>query len=98
MRKRGGVAAFAAMALLVGPAGGSTASAAEAEAAAAPLRCPATFQVLHNDRIGRLKLPAGPYRIRIIDNQALGCKRASKLFAKFLQDFDGTSRAVGGCR
>lgn len=89
MRRRGGVAAFAAMALLVGPAGGSTASAAEAEAAAAPLRCPATFQVLHNDRIGRLKLPAGPYRIRIIDNQALGCKRASKLFAKFLQDFDG---------
>jgi hypothetical protein len=81
------VAALAAVALLAGPAGQS--SAAAAEAAAAPLRCPATFQVLHNDRIGRLKLPAGPYRIRILDDQALACRRASKLFAKFLQDFDG---------
>jgi hypothetical protein len=89
VKKRGGVAAFAAVALLVGPAGGSTAAAAESAAAAAPLACPATFQVLHNDRIGRLKLPQGHYRIRIIDDQALTCQRASKLFAKFLQDFDG---------
>jgi hypothetical protein len=56
---------------------------------AAPLRCPATFHVLHDDRIGRLKLPQGHYRIRILDDRALGCPRAAKLFAKFLQDFDG---------
>jgi hypothetical protein len=65
------------------------ASASSERAAAAPLRCPATFHVLHDDRIGRLKLPQGHYRIRILDDQALGCARASKLFAKFLQDFDG---------
>jgi hypothetical protein len=87
VKKLGGVAALAAVAVLAGPAG--QANAAEAEAAAAPLRCPATFHVLHNDRIGRLELPQGHYRIRILDDRALGCSRASKLFAKFLQDFDG---------
>jgi hypothetical protein len=87
VKKLGGVAALAVLGLMVGPAAQSNAAAAEA--AAAPMACPATFQVLHNDRIGRLKLPAGPYRIRIVDDRALGCKRASKLFAKFLQDFDG---------
>lgn len=90
MKTAGGVAALTALALIAGPVGQSSASASGADArAAAPLRCPATFQVLHNDRIGRLKLPQGPYRIRILDDQALGCARASRLFAKFLQDFDG---------
>jgi hypothetical protein len=87
MKKAGGVAALAAIAVMVGPAAQS--NAATAEAAAAPLRCPATFHVLHNDRIGRLKLPEGHYRIRLLDDQVLGCSRASKLFAKFLQDYDG---------
>jgi hypothetical protein len=70
-------------------AGPAEASAGSDRVAAAPLRCPATFHVLHDDRIGRLKLPEGHYRIRVLDDQALACERASKLFARFLQDFDG---------
>ena len=86
----------AAAALLAGAAlvlawllpGGSVPG-APGTASAAETRCPNTFQVLHDDRIGRLKLPAGHYRIKVLDDRALGCTRAAKLFAKFLQDFDG---------
>jgi hypothetical protein len=52
-------------------------------------RCPATFRVLHDDRIGRLRLPAGPYRITLLAVGKPSCARASKLFARFLEDFDG---------
>jgi hypothetical protein len=86
MRRLGGALALAAVALVMappGPAGAAT------DRAAAAARCPATFHVLHNDRIGRLRVPHGYYRIRILDAQALSCARASKLFARFLQDFDG---------
>ncbi|UUY01766.1 hypothetical protein LRS13_13640 [Svornostia abyssi] len=48
--------------------------------------CPATFQVLHNDRIGALKLPAGAYQITAT---GLSCAQASKLFTQFLNDWDG---------
>jgi hypothetical protein len=58
-------------------------------AEAAKAKCGATFQVLHNDRIGELKLPAGPYDITLINPQRITCAKASKLFSKFLQDFDG---------
>jgi hypothetical protein len=51
-------------------------------------RCPGTFRVLGNDRIGRLRLPRGRYRITLI-GEALTCRRASSLFADFLQDFTG---------
>jgi hypothetical protein len=51
--------------------------------------CPNTFTVLHNDQIGDLKLPAGPYTITVFKPNALGCGKASKLFTKFLQDWDG---------
>lgn len=51
--------------------------------------CPALFRVLHNDRIGRLKLPAGQYRISVLRVGRLSCDRASKLFTKFLQRYDG---------
>lgn len=57
--------------------------------AAAKERCGATFRVLHNDRIGDLKLPAGPYTITLINPDRITCAKASKLFARFLQDFDG---------
>jgi len=87
MLRRGLIAAALPLALLAMPSGAS--AAAGAETAAAPLRCPATFHVLHNDRIGRLKLREGHYRIKVLDDQALSCQRASKLFARFLQDFDG---------
>lgn len=48
--------------------------------------CPATFQVLHNDRIGALKLPAGAYQITAT---GLSCAEASRRFTQFLQDWDG---------
>lgn len=58
-------------------------------AEAAKLKCGATFQVLHNDRIGELKLPAGQYDITLIDPSRITCAKASQLFSRFLQDFDG---------
>jgi hypothetical protein len=51
-----------------------------------PTQCTATFDVLHNDRIGSLRLPEGSYQLRTFD---LGCARASHLFAEFLQDYNG---------
>lgn len=47
--------------------------------------CPGTFQVQHNDHIGRLNLPKGPYTITVIKKNRISCQRASNLFAKFLQ-------------
>jgi hypothetical protein len=52
-------------------------------------RCPATFRVLHNDSIGRLRLRRGSYRITLVGRR-LSCQRASQLFSDFLQDFEGT--------
>jgi hypothetical protein len=52
-------------------------------------RCPATFRVLHNDRIGQLRLRQGSYRITLIKT-GLSCSRASSLFTSFLSDFEGT--------
>ena len=86
MRRLGGALALVAGTLAIAAPGQAGAASPER---AAPLPCPATFHVLHNDRIGRLKVPKGHYRIRILDDQALACARASKLFARFLQDFDG---------
>ncbi len=54
--------------------------------ASAATRCPATFQVLHNDRIGAMSLPAGAYRLTV---DGVSCPGASRLFANFLQDYDG---------
>jgi hypothetical protein len=49
-------------------------------------QCNATFEVLHDDRIGSLQLPEGSYQLRTFD---LSCLRASHLFAEFLQDYNG---------
>src|SRR5918997_3661566 len=49
-------------------------------------RCPSPFSVRHDDRIGALRLPAGPYTVTV---QGLSCAAASRLFAAFLQDYDG---------
>lgn len=49
-------------------------------------RCPGTFRVKNNDRIGKLKLPAGRYRISV---KEMSCQRASDLFAEFLDRPDG---------
>lgn len=51
--------------------------------------CPSFFRVLHNDRIGNLKVAAGNYRITILAVGRISCASASRLFAQFLQDFDG---------
>lgn len=58
-----------------------------APGAASAASCNGTFQVLHNDRIGALNLPAGPYKINTAGG--LSCTSAANLFAGFLQDFDG---------
>jgi hypothetical protein len=68
--------AAALLALAIGGAG---------KAAAAG--CP-TFEVLHNDRIGAANLPAGSYSLTT-DDAGLSCTEASKLFARFLEDYDG---------
>lgn len=51
-------------------------------------RCPGSFRVLHDDRVGKLRLPAGPYRITLLGG--VSCSRASALFRHFLDDFAGT--------
>lgn len=48
--------------------------------------CP-TFRVLHDDRIGPAGLPAGNYQVTV--EPGLGCQNASRLFARFLEDYDG---------
>ena len=52
-------------------------------------RCGGTFRVLHNDRIGKLRLPAGPYSITIIKGSSLSCQSASRLFRQFLNAVNG---------
>jgi hypothetical protein len=58
-------------------------------ASAAPANCPGTFDVLHNDRIGGMQLPKGPYVITVLDTATMSCTEASQLFAQFLEDWDG---------
>jgi hypothetical protein len=58
------------------------------QAEAAPLTCP-SFRVLHNDRIGKLNLPKGSYKVTVLNGSKLSCAQSSALFARFLQDWDG---------
>jgi hypothetical protein len=51
--------------------------------------CP-SFEVLHNDRIGAASLPAGTYAVTTADASSLSCQETSALFARFLEDYDGT--------
>ena len=57
-------------------------------------RCPATFHVLHADRVGALRLPAGQYAITLLAIGRLSCAQAAARFTAFLQDWDG--RLPGG--
>jgi hypothetical protein len=52
-------------------------------------RCSATFRVVHNDRIGALKFPAGPYWVSIYKGTGITCPQSSQLFASFLARTDG---------
>ena len=58
-------------------------------ASAAPVDCPSTFAVLHDDRIGSLQVPAGNYRITTLDPARTTCAGAADAFRRFLEDFDG---------
>jgi hypothetical protein len=51
--------------------------------------CPATFQVLHDDRVGDLSIPAGDYRLNLVAAGRLTCDQAASALADFLQDYDG---------
>ncbi|MFM9126351.1 MAG: hypothetical protein ACKOTA_02055 [Solirubrobacterales bacterium] len=48
--------------------------------------CPGTFRVLHNDRIGKMSLPAGEYQIALLSSNGMTCKTASNDFAYFLNN------------
>jgi hypothetical protein len=83
-RRRLGAAFSAALVValaLVALGGASSASAAT---------CP-SFKVLHNDRIGAAVLPAGTYSVTTdeFQDRGISCQEASRLFARFLQDWDG---------
>ena len=47
--------------------------------------CPAPFRVLHNDRIGALRLPRGNYWIVLLQRRGLSCAQAEALFVRFLE-------------
>jgi hypothetical protein len=57
-------------------------------ASAAAAGCP-SFKVLHDDRIGAASLPAGSYAVTPRTGSGLSCSDASKLFTRFLEDYDG---------
>ena len=76
------LAAAFPLTLLVAVAALALGGAGSASAATCP-----SFKVLHDDRIGPASLPAGSYEVTA--ETGLGCQAASKLFARFLQDWDG---------
>ncbi|HYP55924.1 MAG TPA: hypothetical protein VEQ41_06450 [Solirubrobacterales bacterium] len=53
-------------------------------------RCPATFRVLHNDQIGRLRLPKGSYNIFLLQRHGFTCPMAAAFFGRFLELFEGS--------
>jgi hypothetical protein len=62
---------------------------AHAQAGGAAAACPASFEVLHDDSVGPLRFPKGPYTLTVLDPSTLSCTEASDLFRQFLEDFDG---------
>jgi hypothetical protein len=70
-------------------AAGAAVLAFASPAQAAPVTCPGTFHVLHNDRIGALQIPAGHYALVVVDDRRLSCAAASDLFRQFLEDYNG---------
>ena len=57
-------------------------------ASASAAACP-SFRVLHNDRIGPVSFPAGSYSVTTSPAGGVSCVAASKLFTRFLEDYDG---------
>jgi hypothetical protein len=75
----GALVLLASLVVLALGAGAGSASAAA---------CP-SFRVLHDDRIGAANLPAGNYALTANAGSGLTCSAASKLFTRFLEDYDG---------
>jgi hypothetical protein len=53
------------------------------------LLCPGVFRVMHDDRIGNWRVPAGSYTVTLLSAGRLSCEAAMRRFARFLQDYDG---------
>lgn len=51
--------------------------------------CPSTFDVMHDDRVGALRLPRGAYSIALLSIGRLSCAGAVSRFTAFLQDYNG---------
>lgn len=85
-RSRGLLAAIAVAAAVSLSIAAGSASAASPPTATAAAACPGTFQVLHNDHVGSLSLPAGPY---VITANNISCTQASSLFTTFLNQWTG---------
>lgn len=83
----------AVLSLLVVPAAAHAQATTNAPAAGQSSNCP-QFQVLHDDKVGALSLPAGSYAISVSTTSTLTCAQAADLFRAFLLDFDG--RLSGG--
>lgn len=81
MKRRGALATFALVAVL-----GASLATGGVVAAPAPVKCAGSFTVLHNDRIGSVPFPAGPYSMTAT---TISCSQASNLFRSFLADWDG---------
>jgi hypothetical protein len=69
-------------AIAAGLLAGATGAGASGDLAARAPACPGEFNVLHNDRIGKLVLPKGPYTISV---KRMPCTDASSNLARFLQ-------------
>ena len=55
-----------------------------------PVLCAGTFRVLHNDQVGKMKLPAGRYSITVLNSSTMTCPTASYDFKYFLDtDYSG---------
>jgi hypothetical protein len=52
-------------------------------------RCAGTFRVLHNDRIGALRVPKGRYAITLGSSGRLTCAAATRALTRFLQSPSG---------
>ena len=52
-------------------------------------KCPGTFDVDHNDRVGKLPLPRGPYFVFVFKGSGLSCPAAERRFDGFLDRPNG---------
>jgi hypothetical protein len=67
-----------------GSPGAGAGSASQGGGSHGDLQCPGTFDVLHDDRVGRLRIPRGDYTVTLLGGN-LTCATAERLFARFLR-------------